>query len=140
MNRYFSCFSKRKPLPPKQPIILAEPLKIKVPTEDILEGELPTSLDELKLLEFKVANRMSHLNGVANRIHADYMYTLNRKNLSRAVHLQRLHMERVKEVRRHSARLLEINEAIEESTNPSPLNLPPPAITIRTNPIIGRRG
>lgn len=139
MYRYFSCFLKRPNPPLSQEIPLPSPLKISRPPEDLLEGDLPTTLDELKLLEFKVADRMSLINGIANRIHADYLYCMTHKNLSRAVHLQRLYTERIKEVRNHSARIQEINEAIDTIVNPPYLQLPPPALTIRVNPIVRRR-
>lgn len=138
MSRYFSCFSKQPKLPPKQEILLHSPLKIKVPAEDILEGLLPLSLQELKLLEFKVANCMSSINAIANRIHGDYIYCMNNRNLSKAVQLQKLYIQRVKEVRRYSARLQQVQQAIEDITNPPPLSLPPPVINIRSNPIVGR--
>lgn len=129
MSRYFSCFKPKK--------VQSLPQTYH-PPDPISDCPLPTNLEELKQLELEVGRRMSFIMGLANSAYSEYMYCMQRKNLSRALQFQKIYMERSQEAKRLSVRLTEVSKAIDEFTTPPPLQLPPPVLSIRIPSVVGR--
>ena len=103
-----------------------------------MSGPLPENLLDLESLEVEVARRMSITNAQANRVFQDYQYCMRNKNMRKALELQRAYLQKKERVKILGARLQQVQQKRDELTNPPPLQLPPPVLTIRVNPIVGR--